>query len=76
MKFHQRESQVTLQQYFSDKPRGAKAALARDLGITKTWMSLIISGRSLPSAALCVEIESRTGVRREVLRPDLFETAL
>lgn len=63
---------MTLQTYFSMQPRGAKAALARDLGITKTWLSMVISGRSLPSAALCIEIERRTGVKRETLRPDLF----
>jgi DNA-binding transcriptional regulator YdaS (Cro superfamily) len=63
---------MTLQNYFASKPRGAKAALARDLGITKTWMSLIISGRALPSANLCIEIERRTGVSRSTLRPDLF----
>jgi DNA-binding transcriptional regulator YdaS (Cro superfamily) len=63
---------MTLQDYFSGKPRGSKAALARDLGITKTWLSLIISGRALPSANLCLEIERRTGVSRSTLRPDLF----
>ena len=67
---------MTLQEYFSTKPRGAKAALARDLGITKTWLSLIISGRSLPSAGLCFEIERRTGVARAYLRPDLFGAIL
>ena len=67
---------MTLQDYFSDKPRGSKAALARDLGITKTWLSLIISGRSLPSAGLCQEIERRTGVSRATLRPDLFGAIL
>jgi DNA-binding transcriptional regulator YdaS (Cro superfamily) len=63
---------MTLQDYFSGKPYGAKAALARDLGISKTWMSGIISGRDLPSAELCFEIERLTGVLRETLRPDLF----
>ncbi len=67
---------MTLQEYFSDKPYGAKAALARDLRITKTWLSLVISGRSLPSATLCLDIERLTGVRRETLRPDLFGEAL
>jgi DNA-binding transcriptional regulator YdaS (Cro superfamily) len=35
-------------------------------------MSGIISGRELPSAELCFEIERLTGVLRETLRPDLF----
>ena len=63
---------MTLQNYFASKPRGAKAALARNLGITKTWLSMVISGRALPSANLCIEIERRTGVSRAALRPDLF----
>jgi DNA-binding transcriptional regulator YdaS (Cro superfamily) len=67
---------MTLQTYFSSRPYGAKAALARDLGITKTWLSMVISGRALPSAGLCFEIERRTGVSRVTLRPDLFGEVL
>jgi DNA-binding transcriptional regulator YdaS (Cro superfamily) len=67
---------MTLQDYFSGRPYGAKAALARDLGITKTWLSMVISGRALPSAGLCFEIERRTGVSRATLRPDLFGDVL
>jgi len=63
---------MTLQDYFFDKPYRAKADLARDLGITQHWMSALINGRGIPSAVLCLEIERRTGVRRETLRPDLF----
>ena len=67
---------MTLEQYFSDKHRGAKADLARDLGITRTWLSLLVSGREVPSATLSIEIERRTGVSRKVLRPDIFGDAL
>ena len=67
---------MTLQDYFSGKPRGAKSALAREIGITKTWMSMVISGRALPSAGLCFEIERLTGVSRATLRPDLFGDVL
>ena len=67
---------MTLQDYFSDKPYGAKSALARELGISKTWMSGVISGRSLASAGLCFEIERLTGVSRATLRPDLFGAIL
>ena len=63
---------MTLQDYFKDKPHGARTALARDLGISKTWMSGVITGRELPSAELCLEIERLTGVLRATLRPDLF----
>jgi DNA-binding transcriptional regulator YdaS (Cro superfamily) len=63
---------MVLKEYFKDKPRGSKSMLARDLGVSRTWLALIISGRRRPSAALCVEIERRTGVLRQNLRPDLF----
>ena len=65
---------MTLEEFFKDKPRGTKIALSRKLGITKTWMSLLISGRKLPSPDLAREIESCTGgkVKRADLRPDIF----
>jgi len=67
---------MTLEQYFSDKTRGAKTDLARELGITKTWLSLLVSGREVPSATLAIDIERRTGIHRKYLRPDLFGEAL
>jgi DNA-binding transcriptional regulator YdaS (Cro superfamily) len=76
MKFHKQGGVMTLEQYFSDKHRGAKADLARDLGITRTWLSLLVSGREVPSATLSIEIERRTGINRKYLRPDLFGEAL
>jgi DNA-binding transcriptional regulator YdaS (Cro superfamily) len=65
---------MTLEEFFSDKPRGAKIELARKLGISKTWMSLLTSGRKVPSAELSHSIERNTGgkVKRADLRPDLF----
>ncbi len=65
---------MTLQQYFEDKKRGAKDALAKDLGISRTWMSQLISGRQVCSPELAVEIERLTNgaVTRKDLRPDLF----
>jgi len=63
---------MTLKEYFLGKPYGSKAALAREIGVSKTWLSLVMSGRRIPSAAFCVEVERLTGVRRETLRPDLF----
>jgi DNA-binding transcriptional regulator YdaS (Cro superfamily) len=67
---------MTLEQYFSDKNRGAKTDLARDLGITLQWMIALTTGREVPSATLAIEIERRTGVSRKVLRPDIFGDAL
>lgn len=65
---------MTLQQYFLDKPRGAKSELAKALGISRTWMALMISGQRVPSPELALEIERLTEgkVRRVDLRPDLF----
>lgn len=65
---------MTLQQYFSDQNRGAKVAMAKALGISKTWLSLLISGKEQPSPSLAVEISKYTKnkVSRKDLRPDLF----
>ena len=40
---------MTLTEFFEDKPRGAKIAMARKLGLSKTWMSLVTTGRALAS---------------------------
>lgn len=65
---------MTLQEYFQNKPRGAQVALARQLGVSKTWMSLLVTGREVPSAGLALMIEKFTHgkVKRKTLRPDLF----
>jgi DNA-binding transcriptional regulator YdaS (Cro superfamily) len=65
---------MNLTEYFLDKPRGAKVQLALQLGISKTWLSLVISGRKLPSPELARDIEALTGrrVKRADLRPDIF----
>ena len=65
---------MTLKDYFKDKPRGAQVELARKLGVSKTWMSLLVSGREQPSAGLALMIEKFTKgqVTRKSLRPDLF----
>jgi len=65
---------MTLNEYFADKKRGAKSDMARNLGISRTWMALINSGLVVPSPSLAVEIEKATGglVKRMTLRPDIF----
>ncbi len=65
---------MKLKDYFVRKPRGSKADLATKLGISRTWMSQIISGRRVCSAELAVAIEQLTlgEVKRVDLRPDLF----
>ena len=65
---------MTLVEYFSSLPRGAKSAMAKDLGVTKTWIALLVAGTHKPSAALAVQIEqyTRKAVKKKELRPDLF----
>ena len=65
---------MTLIEYFEGNPRGAKIELARKLGISKTWFSLVVTGRQLPSPELARDIELHTGrkVKRADLRPDIF----
>lgn len=65
---------MTLKEYFADKPRGSKALMAQALGVSRTWMALMVSGHRVPSPGLALEIERLTGgaVRRVDLRPDLF----
>lgn len=65
---------MTLTEYFSTEPRGAKSEMAEYLRITPTWLSLIMQGRRRASPELCIRIEKATGglVKREELRPDIF----
>ena len=65
---------MQLRDYFENKPHGSKVIFAKSLGITKTWLSLIINGRKLPSVQLCIQIEKLTKgrVKRKELRPDFF----
>lgn len=65
---------MTLIEYFKDEPRGAKTEMAEHLGISKTWMALLIAGTRTPSAVLAKKIERATQglVKRKELRPDLF----
>lgn len=65
---------MTLQEYFATEPRGAKAEMARYLGITAEWMSKLIAGTKVCSPKLAKRIEDATQglVTRKELRPDLF----
>ena len=67
--------QMTLVEYFKTDVRGAKSEMAEYLGITPTWMALLISGRRKASPVLSVKIEEATGglVTRRELRPDIFQ---
>lgn len=61
-----------LEIFFLTQERGAKTDLAKIVGVSKTWISQIISGKMQPSAQLAIKIELATGVPRGKLRPDLF----
>jgi len=65
---------MNLVEYFATEPRGAKLEMAEYLGITPTWLSLLLGGKRKPSAMLCLKIEEATQklVTRKELRPDLF----
>jgi DNA-binding transcriptional regulator YdaS (Cro superfamily) len=65
---------MTLNEYFADEPRGAKLEMAQYLGVSATWLSLILKGTKRPSAGLCLRIEQATQglVTRVELRSDLF----
>ena len=65
---------MTLHDYFATEPRGAKAEMARYLEISPEWMSKMIRGDAIISAALAKKVEEATQglVTRKELRPDLF----
>jgi DNA-binding transcriptional regulator YdaS (Cro superfamily) len=68
------EENMKLSEYFSTEPLGARGEMAEYLGISLTWLSLLIHERRTASAALAVKIEKATQglVTRKDLRPDLF----
>lgn len=65
---------MKLKQYFDDEPIGAIKEMAEYLGVTQSWMSLLIHEKRRPSAVLARRIEEATQglVTRKELRPDLF----
>ena len=65
---------MNLKDYFAGQPYGAKVSLARKIGVSKTWMSQLISGKEQCSPQLANKIQEATNgaVTREDLRPDIF----
>ena len=65
---------MQLKEYFKDEPYGAKKEMAEFLGITPTWLGLILKNKKQPSAVLAKRIEKATQglVKAKDLRPDLF----
>ena len=66
---------MNLKSYFKQQPYGAKSLFAEKLGITPTWLGLLIRKARRPSAALAKRIEKATKgeVTARDLRPDLFK---
>ena len=65
---------MDLKEYFSTEPGGAIKEMAMWLGVTPTWMSLVIHGHRKPSPKLAIMIEKATQglILRKDLRPDIF----
>jgi DNA-binding transcriptional regulator YdaS (Cro superfamily) len=65
---------MNLKQYFKDEPYGAKKEMALHLGITQTWLGLLIRKARRPSPELSKKIERATQglVSAKELRPDIF----
>jgi DNA-binding transcriptional regulator YdaS (Cro superfamily) len=65
---------MNLEEYFKDEPYGAKKEMAKHLGITPTWLGILIKNKRKASPALAKRIEVATVglVTAKELRPDLF----
>jgi DNA-binding transcriptional regulator YdaS (Cro superfamily) len=65
---------MKLKEYFESEPYGAKKEMADHLGVTPTWLSLLISELRTPSVFLAKKIEKATQglVTAKELRPDVF----
>lgn len=66
---------MNLRQYFKQQPYGTKSIMAQKLGITPTWLGLLIRKARRPSPELAKKIEKATDgqVEAKVLRPDIFK---
>jgi DNA-binding transcriptional regulator YdaS (Cro superfamily) len=65
---------MKLKAYFVGEPHGSKKEMAEHLGITPTWLGLIMRGRK-PSPLLAKKIEKATQglVTARELLPEIFE---
>jgi DNA-binding transcriptional regulator YdaS (Cro superfamily) len=65
---------MNLKQYFKDEPYGSKKEMAEHLGITQTWLGLLLREARKPSPELAKKIEKATQglVTAKELRPDIF----
>jgi DNA-binding transcriptional regulator YdaS (Cro superfamily) len=65
---------TVLKEWLKGKPRGTQQTLARAIGVSETWLSLLVTNRARCSPHLANAIQQATGgeVTREALRPDVF----
>ena len=65
---------MNLKKYFKDEPFGSKKEMADYLGISTTWLALIINQNRKVSPQLAKKIEKATQglVTAKELRPDIF----
>lgn len=65
---------MQLKEYFDALPYGSKKVLADKVGITQTWIALLISNSRKASVVLAKKIEVATNgaVTAKELRPDIF----
>jgi DNA-binding transcriptional regulator YdaS (Cro superfamily) len=65
---------MNLKQYFKDEPYGSKKEMAEYLGITQTWLGILIKKKRRCSPELAKKIEKATQglVTAKELRPDIF----
>ena len=66
---------MNLRQYFKTEPYGAKKQFAEKVGITPTYLGLLLRKARRRSAQLAKRIEKATKgeVSAATLRPDLFK---
>jgi DNA-binding transcriptional regulator YdaS (Cro superfamily) len=67
-------SGMTLMEYFKDEPQGAIKEMAEYIGVSATWMSLLIHNKRKASFKVAIKLERATQglVTMQDLRPDLF----
>jgi DNA-binding transcriptional regulator YdaS (Cro superfamily) len=66
---------MDLKGYFVGEPYGSKKEMAEHLGITPTWLGLLMRKARKPSPELAKQIERATQglVTAKELRPDIFD---
>ena len=65
---------MPLREWLKSQGRGSQQKLAQKLGVSETWMSLLVNGRVPCSPVLATAIHQVTegAVNRLELRPDIF----